>query len=405
MTNASPPEFARRDSVEQELARILQSPHFRSSKRSQQFLRYVVEHSLARHDDRLKERAIGTALFDRPPDYDTGEDAAVRVAANEVRKRLAQYHLETPGPEVRIEIPSGGYQAEFHFLSPPAPPAPPAEPPAESPLPPAPPSPPSRSRHLLAAIIILAALAGAAALFWPSFQPESIVTQFWRPLLDKGKPVLICLAHPLAYLLADPSEGFVAPAPRNDWERELARRGVLEMPDLFVGVGDAYAASQFAALFGQMQKSSQVRIGNDVSFSDLRLSPAVLIGAYSNRWSMRMNQGYRFSFARYSIVDNQTPGRVWRLDHLQPGYRSPEDYLLVSRILAGDSGEPLVLAAGITNAGTHAAAELLTRPDYLAEALKDAPPDWQRRNLQLVLHCKVVGNTPGPPRLVVSHYW
>ena len=119
-----------RSAVEAELARILQSPHFRTSRRSQQFLRYVVEHSLAEQVDRLKERAIGAALFDRPPDYDTGEDAAVRVAANEVRKRLAQYQVETPGTEVRIELPPGGYHAEFHVLEAPEPaPAPAPAPP------------------------------------------------------------------------------------------------------------------------------------------------------------------------------------------------------------------------------------------------------------------------------------
>ena len=124
------PDSRQRTAILDELARILQSPHFRTSRRSQQFLRYVVEQTLDGHDDRLKERAIGTALFDRPPDYDTGEDAAVRVAANEVRKRLAQYQVETAPLEVRIELPPGGYHADFHWLaSPPetAPEPPPAQ--------------------------------------------------------------------------------------------------------------------------------------------------------------------------------------------------------------------------------------------------------------------------------------
>jgi len=37
--------------------------------------------------------------------------------------------------------------------------------------------------------------------------------------------------------------------------------------------------------------------------------------------------------------------------------------------------------------------------------LRGAPADWQRKNLQLVLHCKVVGMTPRPPRVVASHFW
>lgn len=390
------PDSRLRAAVEDELNRILQSPHFRTSKRSQQFLKYVVEHTLEGTEDRLKERAIGAALFDRPPHYDTGEDAAVRVAANEVRKRLAQYHLESPPASVRIEMPPGGYHAEFHGLQRAAPAV-------------APDAAPRPHRRRLLATGLVAGLSVVAVLLMlrPAATPATVFQQFWAPLLEARNPVLICLANPLVYLLADPP---VEPAPvRGPLEpggpEDLARRGVLESRDQYIGVGDAYAAAQFAALFASLGKPRQVRIGYEVSFLDLRSSPAVLIGAYSNRWSMQMNAEFRFGFARYSIVDRQQPGRVWRIDGMRPGYRSDEDYLLISRILNGYSGEPIVLAAGITHAGTYAAGELLTRPEYLEEALKDAPPGWQAKNLQLVLHCKVVGVTPRPPRLVASHYW
>lgn len=107
------PDSRQRKRILDELERILQSPHFRTSRRSQQFLRYVVEQTLDGHEDRLKERAIGMTLFDRPPDYDTGEDAAVRVAANEVRKRLAQHYVTAAPAEVRIELPPGATMPSF----------------------------------------------------------------------------------------------------------------------------------------------------------------------------------------------------------------------------------------------------------------------------------------------------
>jgi hypothetical protein len=395
--NGAKSNGAPRAAVEQELNRVLQSPHFRTSRRSQQFLRYVVEHTLTGQDDHLKERAIGAAIFDRAPDYDTGEDASVRVAANEVRKRLAQYQIETPPPEVRIEVPAGGYHAEFHWVAP-------ASLPAADPAPSG-----GRWWRWAAACLVLALAAGASTLLLRSSPaPETVFDQFWRPLVNSREPVLICLANPMVYLLADPLPpllpGGERPSSPAD-PRDLDRRGILESPDQYVGVGDAYAASHFAALFSKLGKPAQVRIGNEVSFADLRDSAAVLIGAYSNRWSMQMNAEYRYGFARYSIVDRQEPDRVWRLGNLRPGYRSDEDYLLISRILTGYSGEPVVMAAGITHAGTQAAGELLTRPDALEAILRDAPPDWYRKNLQLVLHCKVVGLTPRPPTLVASHYW
>ena len=62
----------------------------------------------------LKERTIGAAVLGKPPDYDTGADSAVRVRANEVRKRLAaHYDAAAPRAGIRIELPLGSYTPKF----------------------------------------------------------------------------------------------------------------------------------------------------------------------------------------------------------------------------------------------------------------------------------------------------
>src|SRR3974390_1652182 len=58
---ARPPHFSA--SIREELDRILSSPEFRTSKRSQDFLKYVVEHALTGQADLLKERTIGIEGF------------------------------------------------------------------------------------------------------------------------------------------------------------------------------------------------------------------------------------------------------------------------------------------------------------------------------------------------------
>ena len=73
---------SRQGTVEQ-LARILDSPQFRSSKRCSAFLRYVVEQAAENHFDSLKERTVGIAVFERDPDYDTNQDPVVRGTAGE----------------------------------------------------------------------------------------------------------------------------------------------------------------------------------------------------------------------------------------------------------------------------------------------------------------------------------
>ncbi|MGA1983937.1 MAG: hypothetical protein ABSG84_15905 [Acidobacteriaceae bacterium] len=101
-----------------ELERILNSRPFRSSGRSKQFLSYVVRNSLDGHLENLKERTIGTEVFERDPNYATGDDPVVRVNAGEVRRRLEQYYYGAPiDTPVRIGIPLGSYIPEFHWTS------------------------------------------------------------------------------------------------------------------------------------------------------------------------------------------------------------------------------------------------------------------------------------------------
>lgn len=105
--------------VRSALESVISSDAFAPSKRCQDFLRLVVEHVLAGELDSLSERMIGAEMFRRPVDYDTSNDAVVRVRATEVRKRLAQYYREAAQtPVVRIDLQPGSYVPEFHWSSP-----------------------------------------------------------------------------------------------------------------------------------------------------------------------------------------------------------------------------------------------------------------------------------------------
>jgi hypothetical protein len=351
----------------------------------------------------MKERTIGVALFDRDPSYDTGDDATVRVAANEVRKRLAQYQVESPGQDVRIDLPLGSYVPEFHELRN-------GEPASAGSAAPA--APRLLRKGTAVTVLILAA---ASLVFWLArLSPASPFENFWKPLTNASKPVLVCMAHPRVFHVMGrlqneyKSKGYNdTPARKQDGKpvNVALQPGDIVQTEQYVGGGDAYAAGLFTALLTSMQRPIQLRIGNDVSFSELRSSPAVLIGAYSNRWTMQSNEEYRFGFGPHSVVDRSAPGKEWRLAEITPDYRSSEDYAVVSRVLKSYSGEPVVTAAGTTNMGTRAAAEFLTNPVYLNEALSNAPAGWEAMNLQFVLHCKVIGATPGPPKVIAAHYW
>ncbi len=106
--------------VRDHLEKVLTSSAFAGSKRTQDFLRLVVNHALDGDTDSLRERMIGAEMFGRPVSYDTGSDSVVRVRASEVRKKLARYYedLRQKNPSVRIELPSGSYVPRFHFKLP-----------------------------------------------------------------------------------------------------------------------------------------------------------------------------------------------------------------------------------------------------------------------------------------------
>jgi TolB-like protein/Tfp pilus assembly protein PilF len=105
--------------VREHLKELTASQAFAGSRRAQDFLLLIVEHALAGRFDSLRERMIGAEMFGRPIDYDTANDAVVRVKATEVRKKLAQYYLGVrKPPTLRIEIPAGSYVPKFHWEKP-----------------------------------------------------------------------------------------------------------------------------------------------------------------------------------------------------------------------------------------------------------------------------------------------
>jgi hypothetical protein len=140
--------------IKAQLERILNSRVFAGAQRSKLFLRYVVEHSLARPTEPLKEYSIALDVFDRDASYDPAVDATVRVEAGRLRSRLLEYYagdgLTDP---FLIQIPRGGYRAVFRPRQPAIAPA--ARPHALGPARPQAP----RRRHLWA--VPLAFLLGA----------------------------------------------------------------------------------------------------------------------------------------------------------------------------------------------------------------------------------------------------
>jgi len=109
------------EAISKQLDVILESQTFKGSRRSQDFLKFVVEKSLSGQFGDLKERILGIEIFGRSVTYDTSQDAIVRVTARDVRKRLGQYYEKFGSDgEFRIDLQPGSYIPEFSRITAPA---------------------------------------------------------------------------------------------------------------------------------------------------------------------------------------------------------------------------------------------------------------------------------------------
>jgi hypothetical protein len=395
------------EAIRLQLRRILESPEFRTSKRCQDFLSFVVEQTLAGLP--LKERTIGAGVFGRDASYNTNDDGIVRIKAGEVRKRLGLYYAAFGShDDVEIELPVGSYVPTFSAL-------PRNGHNADS-------LPFIESSNFPSATIgggmrllgvrgfhgivwkiawiigLSAVIAVLATLAWRAYRPQSVLDQFWEPVLGGKIPVVVAASYAPVYY---PSSYL---GPPRTVESPRGSDFVL-LTDQYVGGGDLLAAAGVAGMLGRMGRPFTIRIGNAVTFEDLRSGPAVLIGYSSTHWK-DVTKGFRFYIDDDlgTIEDNGKP-TDWFPHHLSSDFHTDEDYALVSRSFDGQTHTMIVLVSGFTQYGTEAAAEVITDPTLLAEALHDAPDGWQRKNLQLVLHMKVIANAPASPQIIASHYW
>jgi len=419
-------------SVVEALKHILESESFRTSTRGKQFLDFVVRSRLEHHEVPLKERVIGAALFNRPLDYATGDDSVVRAQAREVRRRLEKYYMDHPHESpVRIDLPVGTYTPEFIF----------DQKRKDENVPAAGQALAIRSsagsvsvaeiavvpRHGRFRILVpgfLVALICTTVSFFFLYRnhakpPTSAISQFWAPAFATSKPLLICLPKPILYRPSAQLYKRTAQSP-DEFNREVYRMthrphlrpedslhwsDMVEFYDYGVSKGDVQAAVRLSSLFGRQGKDSEVRIGDGFSSEDLRNSPAVVIGAFSNPRTMEMMSDLHFAFVDddkgIRIQERGPSGRSWYTKHGSVG----EDYGLVTRLVDSSTGQFVVLVAGVEASGSDAAADLIVRPDALEKLLRDAPKDWQQKNVQILVSTTVRDSVAGPPNVIGVYVW
>lgn len=416
-----------------ELNRMLQAPIFAQSNRCKGFLRFVVTEALSGYFDQLKERTIGIAVFERPADYDTGDDAVVRVTANEVRKRIDQYYRESDANSlIHIELPKGAYVPEFRIhpvaiaasaeSSPPTEPgknqagpdpallAQPAEPPAESgpaPLPltsPADPIEPlGRNRPAVWAVLFLLVAALVAVSFW-LFTAQRHGPDVWKAFQRSNAPTLICVgAHDLI-------PGNTSRQGEND------RFASVVLERQIIPVDDAAVVGSMAGMLGSKGIRFRVAGAEETSPSNFRMQPVVLIGALGNRWTLRLLQSLRYRLQvendtdsilppKAAIYDSEHPAQpLWTIDFATPLSTWKNDYAIVARVDDPATGVPVLIEAGLGAVGSLAGSEWISS-GAMSKSLDAEPACRARSNFEAVIGSAIIDGKSGAPQVLRLLCW
>ena len=108
------------DAKRAELEAVLGSDSFMRAPTLAHLLSYLCEKTYAGESDQIKEYSIGLDVFHRGADFEQESDSIVRVQANRLRKRLAEYYArEGACHSIHISIPIGQYVPSFEEVAPP----------------------------------------------------------------------------------------------------------------------------------------------------------------------------------------------------------------------------------------------------------------------------------------------
>jgi hypothetical protein len=417
-----------RDEIREQLNRMLETHHFRNSRRYPALLRFIVEEALEGRGEFLKERLLGVRVFDRPADYDTATDPVVRVTIAEIRKRIAQYyHDEEHDAEIRIELMPGRYAPEFrtrsvrkestaeaatlpHPLEPVAPSVANAEEPAlVHPVAGRP-----RRGLWLAASVGTVVLLLLGSLMLVLLLRQSALKQLWAPLLATQHTILFCVPTDVGTTIdaaGDPDPLATASRRGKNTDRTETTFRNHEALGENVVFSDMLAALRIANVLTAQRQDYRARLNISTTLEDLRQGPAVLIGGLDNQWTMRALAPLRFRFAgsdadRYWIYDAKNPeDRSWSLDLKLQYAAVTRDYAIVARLHNEQTGEPEMIVAGIGMSGTAAAGEFIGS-EQGAEALeRRIGRGFKDRDFEAVLSSDVVNGIAGDPKIVAVTVW
>ena len=387
----------------EQLEKVLQSHTLAGSESLRGLLHYVARKAIGDEATNLKEYTIATEVFGRSGTFDARTDSVVRVQAKRLRAKLQEYY-ETEGKtdKVLIDIPKGHYSVTFSFA--PNSHAIDAVSDTDTEISAATVIPPSNldkertwRMGLILAVIVLAIGVVMLTVSNRDLRKQSKETlsingevdagAVWKPFLSSEAPTLLVLSNPAVYRFsngADPDvllKRSVELTPQEaDWLAEaLKDRFVMRQnrtprlilaPADYTGVGEAIGLQRVADLFRSAGKSVTLKQSRTVSAEDMKTYNVISLGSvWANDWSGKLPIKEDFTYSVNATIVNASPQPGEELEY-RPQFNERtgdlvEDYGLIT-VKPGVTDETtLMVLAGIKSEGTQAAAEYVTKKEYL----------------------------------------
>ncbi len=295
---------------------------FRKSNRLRELFLFLCERSQSDPNGAIREQDIGIAVFGRQPDYDTAQDAIVRVQVSQLRKRLEQYFASEGRDEpVIIEIPKGTYTPVFRSSPPDGPRELPESRPQEG-----------RRTRLILAFAAGAVLVAAILAFWPArghpagaVETRASVDRLWEQMFENGRPTCIVLSDANLGLFEDAihrqltlneyrdkeftrlsNELLADPAERARWKSVVAQ--------YFTHISDARLAATFLSLNAARGLPTEIVFAQDFGVPYVQSHNLILLGTRrTNPWlelfedQLNFRSGFQETPTMLSYFQNRAP--------------------------------------------------------------------------------------------------
>jgi len=429
----------------EQLETVLRSQTLSGSPSLRVLLQYLVLKAIGDQEVHLKEYTIATEVFGRSGDFDGRTDSVVRVQAKRLRTKLQEYYeAEGKSDKIFIDVPKGHYSVFFSYIRD----SPKVEDAREFDVESI--EGPAASTHKvdkdkaskMALILTIIVLGIAVAVLTLSnrdlrrqpresglLNEEAEAGAVWRPFLSSGTPALLVLSNPAVYRFSNAADPDVLVKKSVELTPEQAGWLTEAMKDRFVmkqnqipklilattdytGMGEAIGFQRIADLFRAAGKNVTFKQSRTVSAEDLKTHNVISLGSvWANDWSGKLpiKEAFTYSVNATILNDSPEPGeeREYKPRFNERTGQLIEDYGLIT-VKPGITDETtLMILAGIKSEGTQAAAEYVTKKEYLNiinQRLQQlAGPNGTWKYYQVLLKVDVDNGIPTTASILAIH--